>query len=365
MKIEQLCLQNFRNFETLTLPVDGKNQIIAGQNAQGKSNLLEAIHLCSMLRSFRGAKEAQMIRHGQAMAQVSLQFQKEGRHHEISVQLFSRSPKKIFLDGREIRRQRDILGCFQTVVFTPDHLQMLKGGPGQRRAFLDMAICMTNPRYTDALLQYGKALKNRNRVLKESENIPSLLQTLPVWDEMLCNYGGQIAAARAEYIEQISPIAKEFYSEIGIKDEQKIKILYINSYSKNRCSATEYAALMRERLEKAREADKAAGSTTFGVHKDDFLLLLGGKNIRYFGSQGQIRSGVLALKLAEAKVLEQQSGSAPVLLLDDIFSELDPTRQQYFIEQSFSNQCMITTCEQQKLSDFEGQLITVQRGEVR
>ncbi len=362
MKIKAIKLENFRNYIKEEISFSGKSHIIVGDNAQGKTNLLEAIYLCSTLRSFRGAKEIQMVSPAADTAEISLLFESKQREHLIKIILSKKGHKEVFFDGRKITRQRDILGAFQTVIFTPDHLQMLKGGPGGRRAFLDMAICMNTPQYTDALLQYGKALKNRNKVLKEAQTMPSLLDTLPIWEEMMAKEGAFIAAKRAEYIESLDKLVQQKYTDIGGMDGQKTKLLYINCYARDTLSVADYEQKIKERFEKTRESDIQNGQTGAGVHKDDFLLLLGGKNIRFFGSQGQIRTGVLALKLAEAEILKNHGGEAPVLLLDDILSELDSFRQQYFLSVGFENQCLITACETDKTHCFLGDKILIERG---
>lgn len=362
MKIKAIRLENFRNYKKEEIFFSGKSHIIVGANAQGKTNLLEAIYLCSTLRSFRGAKEIQMVGPLTDTAQISLTFERKEREHEILLQFSKSGQKEIFLDGRKITRQRDLLGEFQTVIFTPDHLQMLKGGPGGRRAFLDMAICMNTPRYTDALLQYGKALKNRNKVLKEAENNTSLLETLPVWEQMMAREGAYIAKKRAEYIEKLDTLVQQKYSEIGARDGQKTKLLYINCYAKDILSIEEYEQKILERFEKTRNTDIINGITSAGIHKDDFLMLLGGKNIRFFGSQGQIRTGVLALKLSEAQILKEYCGEAPILLLDDILSELDAFRQQYFLSVAPENQCLLTACETDKTHCFLGEKIVIEQG---
>lgn len=359
MKIKSLALTNWRNVAELSLDFAPGVQLILGKNAQGKTNILEALSMASTMRSFRTNKEQMLLRTGEKEATVRLIFIKNGREQELTVKLYENAPKKVFLDGRHITRTRDAIGLFSSVLFTPDHLMMIKGAPGERREFLDMALCAASPRYTEDLLQYNKALKNRNRLLK-SEN-EALLATLPVWDELLCRYGSRIAESRAKYIARLSELAAAEYQQISSGGE-KLKLVYINQFAKEAKTAEEYYALMMEQLEKKRERDIENQSTGMGVHKDDFLTLLAGKSAKFFGSQGQIRSCVLSVKMAEASLIYEQSGMRPVILLDDILSELDEERQQYILQHTFDNQCVVTACEPDKLRRFAENCIYIKGG---
>lgn len=359
MKIRSVYLKNWRNIEQLHLDFVPEVQLILGKNAQGKTNILEAIYLTSTMRSFRTNKENMLIRSGEKQASIRLVFEKHGREQELEIRLCEGQSKKVYLDGRLIPRTRDAIGLFSGVLFTPDHLMMIKGAPGERREFLDMALCAGSPRYTEDLLQYNKALKNRNRLLK-SEN-EALFATLPVWDELLCRYGASIAAARAEYLQKLSEAAAGEYEQISAGGE-KMKILYINQFSKEPQTAETYYQLMMEQMEKRRQRDIENQTTGMGIHKDDFLTLLGGKSAKFFGSQGQIRSCVLSIKMAEAALIEQQSGLKPVILLDDILSELDEGRQNYVLQHTFDNQCVVTACEPDKLERFAKGSILIKGG---
>ncbi|MBQ6947517.1 MAG: DNA replication/repair protein RecF [Clostridia bacterium] len=359
MKIKSLFLSNWRNIEEIHLDFAPGVQLILGKNAQGKTNILEALSMASTMRSFRTSKEQMLIRSGEKTAKITLVFEKNGREQTLKIDLTDGAPKRVFLDGRHITRTRDAIGLFCSVLFTPDHLMMIKGSPGERREFLDLALCAASPRYTEDLLQYNKALKNRNRLLK-SEN-EALLATLPVWDDTLCRYGARIAESRAKYIEKLSAAAAAEYAQISAGGE-KMKLVYINQFAKEAKTAEEYYALMMEQLEKKRERDIENQSTGMGVHKDDFLTLLSGKSAKFFGSQGQIRSCVLSIKMAEAALIKEQSGLSPVILLDDILSELDEERQQYILEHTFENQCVVTACEPDKLRRFTEGSIYIKGG---
>ena len=359
MKIKTIKLENYRNIENLSLSFGSGVQVITGENAQGKTNILEAIFLAATMRSFRAGKENMLIRYGEKKASIDVCFEKNDREQRLLIELAGNESKKVYLDGRRLTRTRDGIGLFQSVLFTPDHLMMIKGAPGQRREFLDMTLCSQSPGYTENLLQYNKALKNRNRILKRED--PSLLSTLPMWDELLSKYGSAVAFARQNYILQLDECAAKEYAAIS-SDREKMKLVYLSQFTKEPISKEEYAARIQDSLSQNREQDKENESTTVGVHKDDFLTLLSGKSAKFFASQGQVRSCVLAVKMAEAMLLEQNCGQKPVILLDDILSELDPARQEYILRHTFENQCIVTACEPDKLSSICKDYIWIEGG---
>ena len=360
MKIVKLKLTNYRNIRDMELDfVDGV-QVITGENAQGKTNILEAVFMTSTMRAFRTNKESMLIRYGEKNAVIETVFEKNGREQTLKVELSDKESKKVWLDGRRLTKMRDAIGLFQSVLFTPDHLMMIKGAPGERREFMDMTLCAQSPGYTEDLLQYNKALKNRNRLLKCEDE--AMLATLSVWDELLAKYGSRIAVARQNYIDLLDSAASEQYAAIS-GDREKMKILYISQFTKEPITREQYYNKIIETLEKNRDTDRENQSTTAGVHKDDFLTLLAGKSAKFFASQGQVRSCVLAIKMAEAEILEQNSGQKPVILLDDILSELDPSRQEYILKHTPQNQCIVTACEPDKLRKICGDCIWIEGGE--
>ena len=361
MKITCLKLQNFRNFEEETFSfADGIN-ILAGNNAQGKTNCIEAIYFCSCLKSYRVLKEEQLIRFGQSEASITLNFQVDGREEQMKVLFANGKPKEYRYNGLAVSRLRDLLGCFHSVIFTPDHLNLIKEGPHKRRAFLDMALCSLDLKYTDRLLNYQKILKNRNALLRQCKENPQAAEMLFVWDEKLAEEGAYIAKARQQYIAALSEIAKGFYGEIAAKEE-KLKLIYLNQFTKDAVSEEEYRRLILSRLQKMRETDIAMGQTVSGVHKDDILILLSGKSMKYFASQGQIRSAVLAMKLAEAECIFQKTGTQPVLLLDDILSELDAKRQKFIFRRMEGRQTVLTTCELGKIRKKGDKVFFIKEG---
>lgn len=363
MIIKTLRLENFRNFEDETFSFDEKINILAGNNAQGKTNCIEAIYFCSCLKSYRVLKEEQLIRFGAENAGITLDFMVDGKEEQLKILFSKGKPKEFRYNGLAVSRLRDLLGCFQSVIFTPDHLNLIKEGPHKRRAFLDMALCSLDLQYTDQLLNYQKILKNRNALLRQCKDRPELAEMLFVWDEKLADAGAYIARARAEYLELLSFFAKGFYREISQKNE-KLKLIYLNAFTKDTVSREEYRQLFLNRLQKMRETDLAMGQTMSGIHKDDILILLSGKSMKFFASQGQIRSAVLAMKLAEAECITQKCGSQPVLLLDDILSELDAKRQKFIFERMAGHQTILSTCELGKIRKKGDKVFTIKEGKV-
>ena len=361
MKIRSIKLENFRNFAHETFEFDEGINILAGHNAQGKTNCIEAIYFCSCLKSYRVLREEQLIRFGAEQASITLTYTVNGGEEELKI-LFQRGkPKEYRHNGLAVARLRDLLGCFQSVIFTPDHLNLIKEGPQKRRNFLDMALCSLDVKYTDYLLNYQKIMKNRNALLRQCKNNYAMAEMLDVWDEKLAAAGAYIAAARQKYVAELSVYAKEYYSEIA-KNSEKLKLIYLNQFTKDAVEEEEYARLFYERLRRMREQDIAMGQTMSGIHKDDILILLAGKSMKFFASQGQIRSAVLAMKLAEAECITHRRGTEPVLLLDDILSELDANRQRFIFKRMEGRQTVLTTCELGKIRKKGDKVFFIKEG---
>ncbi len=363
MTVLTLRLENFRNFEDETFSFTDGINILAGHNAQGKTNCIEAIFFCSCLKSYRVLKEEQLIRFGAENASITLTYSIDGREEEMKI-LFARGkPKEFRHNGLVVPRLRDLLGCFQSVIFTPDHLNLIKEGPNKRRSFLDMALCSLDLKYTDTLLNYQKIIKNRNALLRQCRSDYAMSEMLDIWDEKLAETGAYIAEARQRYVAELSEYAKGFYGEISQKPE-KLKLIYLNQFTKDAVSREEYARLFRQRLLRMRETDISMGQTMCGIHKDDILILLAGKSMKFFASQGQIRSAVLAIKLAEAECITKRQGSEPVLLLDDILSELDAHRQKFIFRKMEGRQTVLTTCELGKIRKKGDKVFHIKDGKV-
>ncbi len=363
MKILTLRLENFRNFEDETFEFTDGINILAGNNAQGKTNCIEAIYFCSCLKSYRVLREEQLIRFGQENAAVTLTFAIGGREEQLQI-LFTRNrPKEFRYNGLVVSRLRDLLGCFHSVIFTPDHLNLIKEGPHKRRNFLDMALCSLDLKYTDQLLNYQKIIKNRNALLRQCREHPEMEEMLEIWDEKLVEAGAYIALARREYIDRLSEFAKTYYNEIS-DGAEKLKLIYLNQFTKEAATEEQYRQLMLERLFKMRRTDIEMGQTMSGIHKDDILMLLSGKSMKFFASQGQIRSAVLAIKLAEAQCITAKVGTEPILLLDDILSELDGKRQKFIFRRMEGRQTILSTCELGKIRQKGDKVFRIKEGKV-
>lgn len=369
MRVTELRFENYRNLLSGSFrPAPGVN-VICGSNAQGKTNLLEGIWLFTGGHSFRGARDSDLVRMeggvpGQEPASLEMTFFGGGR--EQLAQLKIRGGRRsAILNGVNKRSASSLVGTFCAVVFSPEHLSMVKDGPAERRTFLDSAICQIHPSYAGLLGQYMRTLQQRNSLLKDIPRHRELLDTLEIWDERLAGFGGAIMEERLRYVRRLRPSAAEIYRGIsGAREE--INLCCQMTAAQEGLSAGEYGAAMLRALSSCRRDDLGAGFTTVGPHRDDLLLTINGTAARIFGSQGQQRSVVLALKLAEAEVLEQIIGEAPAVLLDDVMSELDVGRQDYLLNHLEGRQIFITCCDPGSVRLLEkGRIFSVQEGVVR
>ena len=357
MILKSITIKNFRNIENEYIEFTDGINILAGKNAQGKTNILEAVNYCSYLKSFRNAKEEQLIRFGQDSAFIKIEYEEQNILQSIEIRFFRDKPKELKKNGITVTKNRELIGSFLSTVFTPDYLNLIKEGPNKRRNFIDMLICALDIKYTDSLIRYQKILLQRNALLKKPNVIPELLE---VYDEKLAEEGAYIALKRYEYITKLDSFAKDIYSDILVSDK-KLKLLYINQFAKEITDKEAAKELILARLRKTRNQDIAAGQTGSGIQKDDMLILYNGKSLKFFGSQGQIRAAVLSLIIAEGKVINDRYGVYPVVILDDILSELDRARQKYIFNNTGINQCIISTCEIMKVRG-KGNIIKIDKG---
>lgn len=327
MYIKKLKVQNFRNYEEQEIEFNKNINVIYGDNAQGKTNILEAIFLTSFGKSFRTTKEKEIINKDKDFAKVYVEYEKEDRDGKIQITLADK--KEIKINGVKIKKLSELLGTVNIVIFTPDDMDILKDGPQQRRRFLDMMIGQIRTNYVHNLNSYIKTLEQRNNYLK-SRSINEAM--LDIWDEKLAEYGEKIYQYRNEYIEKIKLKIKDIHKEITDED---ISIVY-----KSDCENKEKYL---KKLKENRELDKLKGYTSKGTHKDDFKVLINGEEVRIYGSQGQNRTSILSLKLAELQVIHDEIGEYPILLLDDFMSELDEKRIKKFL-QNIENIQVIITC---------------------
>ena len=342
MRVTALQLRNFRNISKMEFePVDGVN-IIYGENAQGKTNLLEGIWLFTGMRSFRSTKEKDYIQFGQSGAGLQMKFNNDVREQNASIEIGEK--KKVLLGGVKQDSTASLVGEFLGTIFSPGHLELVQGSPGERRKFLNQAISELKPNYASRLTQFHRVLHQRNILLKDLRFHPELADTLAVWDESFASLSAFLIRERRNYLEQLKPHLKEFYSGIsGGREEIDI------SYQSTLPAEGEDAALWREpilnQLSKSCNDDITVGYTTVGPHRDDLHITLNGMPVKEFGSQGQQRSCALSLKMAEAIVIREITGKQPVVLLDDVMSELDSGRQDYILNHIDGWQVFLTCCE--------------------
>jgi len=332
MWIKSVEGKNFRNYKALSIELDKGINLLYGDNAQGKTNILEIIYICSTSRSHRGSKDKELILFGEEEAHLRLFVYKRKDLHKIDIHYKKNGKKGIAIDGVPVKKASEMFGYLNVVMFSPDDLAIVKNGPAERRRFLDKEICQIDPVYMDDLGKYNKILDHRNRLLKEIPFRPSLLDTLDVWDEQLAAYGKRITEKREEFIQNTGGLCREIHRTLTSgKEEMELE------YEKN-VSSENFTEILKE----SRERDIHTAQTNRGPHRDDFVIKANGIDLRTFGSQGQQRSAAVSLKLSEIKMIKDVTGEDPVLLLDDVLSELDGSRQESLLKEINNIQTVIT-----------------------
>ena len=348
MYVKSLELRNFRNYDKVLIEPGEGVTVFAGENAQGKTNILEALHLCCLGRSHRTPRDEELIRWGEDAARVGIKTVQQDGTHEVTV-LLSRAQKKkkiVRIGERQAERIGELFGHVCGVLFSPEDLMIVKSGPSERRRFIDMQLSQLRPAYFYALQRAVRTLNQRNALLREIAKTPSLLPTLDMWDEQLARCGAQIALSRREAIEKLSGYAQKAHASLT-QGREDLRLWYI---SQTADAQDPYERLM-ERLHAARAEDLRRMSTSVGIHRDDIGISINGKEARTFASQGQQRSAVLALKLAQLELAWHERGEAPVLMLDDVMSELDPGRRRQLLERIDRVQTFVTCTD---VSDLAG-----------
>ena len=355
MIIESLELKNYRNYRELSLSFDPGTNLLYGDNAQGKTNILEALYYCASAKSHRGSKDKEIIRFGEEEAHVKLLLRKRDVPYRIDMHLKMNSAKGIAVNGLPIRRASELFGILNVVLFSPEDLNIIKNGPADRRRFMDLELCQLDRSYVHALVSYNRALVQRNRLLKDISFQPELRETLDLWDAQLVNYGSQLIRARREFLTRLNPVIGPIHSGLtGGKEE--ISVIYDSNTDEQEFGSS---------LTRARESDLRQKITSVGPHRDDIGFFvkrtdagdasaavprdLRGMDLRRFGSQGQQRTAALSLKLSEIGLMEQATGESPVLLLDDVLSELDTDRQKQLLKTISRIQTVITSTGMENL----------------
>ena len=348
MRVKSLSLKNFRNYEQASITPDSGVTVFTGPNAQGKTNILEALHLCCLGRSHRTARDEELIRWGADSARVQILTQQLDGTHEVTI-LLSRTQKKkklVRIGARQAERIGELFGHVCGVLFSPEDLSIVKDGPAERRRFLDMQLSQLRPQYFYSLQRAVRTLNQRNALLKEIARHPSLLPTLDMWDEQLARVGAEIAQNRREAIAFLAGEARRAHASLT-DGREELRLWYISQT----VDAPDAAEQLLGRLRAARSEDLRRMTTTVGIHRDDMGVTINGKEARTFASQGQQRSAVLSLKLAQLEMAARETGEAPILMLDDVMSELDPQRRRQLIERIDRVQTFVTCTD---LSDLAG-----------
>ena len=334
MKIKSLKLKNFRNYDLLNLDFDSETNIFYGDNAQGKTNILEAVYLSGTTKSHRGTKDKDLIQFEKEESHVESIVEKNGIDYQIDLHLKKNSPKGIAINKIPIRKASELFGIVNLVFFSPEDLNIIKNGPAERRRFIDLELSQLDKVYLNNLTNYNRIINQRNHLLKEMnyENKKNLMDTLEIWELQLVQYGNKIIDRRKKFIIEINEIISFIHKKLtGNKEE--LKIVYEPSNGN---------LSLEQALRKNRERDFKMKSTSVGPHRDDICFMTGNLDIRRFGSQGQQRTAALSLKLSEIELVKKTIHDTPILLLDDVLSELDKHRQNYLLDSIYDIQTLIT-----------------------
>lgn len=332
MYINSLEVGNFRNYEFAKIEFHDKINILYGDNAQGKTNLMEAIFVCGTTKSHKGSKDKELIRLNEEEAHIRIYLTKKNMKHRIDMHLKKNRGKGIAIDGVPIKRSAELLGLLNVIFFSPEDLRIIKNGPSERRKFVNMELCQLDGLYLHDLGEYNKVLMQRNKLLKQISYQPSLKDTLDVWDMNLMEYGKRIILRREGFVKEISSIVTRVNEQLT-GGKEHIKMFYEPDTTIDE---------FEEKLMKSREKDFKIYSTSVGPHRDDLCFMNGDIDIRKYGSQGQQRTCALSLKLAEIELVKRTIGDSPILLLDDVLSELDRNRQNYLLDSIHDIQTIIS-----------------------
>lgn len=330
LKSIELC--NFRNYEREEFQFHEGTNVLYGDNAQGKTNVLEAIFVGGTTKSHKGSKDADMIMKGKEESHIRYFVEKNNCTFKVEIHMKRGKTKGIAIDGLPITSSKDLMGLCNIIFFSPEDLSIIKDGPEQRRRFMDMELCQLNKAYLYYLTQYKKVLKQRNALLKQIQKNENLKNTLEIWDNQLVEHGTKLISIREQFVDEIGLIMKKKHRNLT-GGQEEIEVSY-----KPNCEAED----LSKRLFLEGDRDILLGTTTVGPHRDDILFYINGQEIKTYGSQGQKRTAALSLKMAEIEIVEKEIGEKPILLLDDVLSELDRNRQNYLLENMKGIQTIIT-----------------------
>lgn len=349
MIAERLRCRGFRNIEEADISFSPGVNVFLGNNAEGKTNALEAIYLMAAGKSFRTPREREMVKFGSPFFEVTLDMKDSRREQEIIFRAYSQEVAKrreCRKNGAPVTRLAELVGCFRAVLFCPEHLMLVKAGPAERRSFLDIALCQLSPSYLAALSRHNKVLSERNALLKQLQDGAGDISLLDVYSDQLSLSASQIFVARRAYIKQLDRCVKRFFEELSDGGPSETPALvYKNSLKTDEpIGEAEAYSLYLKALTSNTAREIAAGATLYGSHKDDIEISLDCREARLYASQGQQRSLALAMKLGEGEISMEYTGEHPVFLFDDVLSELDPTRQRFLLSRLGDRQVIMTAC---------------------
>lgn len=332
MLIDSIELQNYRNYDQLHMDFSHGTNILYGDNAQGKTNILEAIYICATTKSHRGSKDKEIIQFDRDESHIKLNVRKRDVPFRIDMHLKKNRAKGVAVNGVPIKKASELFGIVNVVFFSPEDLNLIKNGPSERRRFVDMELCQLNKLYVYSLVQYNKIVTQRNRLLKDLIFRPDYEETLDIWDMQLAQYGQEIIRCRDGFLQQMDEITGFIHQQLsGAKERLHI------AYEPNVA-----AGMLESALRRSRPSDLKQKTTLVGPHRDDVSFCVNGVDIRKYGSQGQQRTAALSLKLAEIELVKKTVDDYPILLLDDVLSELDHNRQNHLLSEINQIQTMIT-----------------------
>lgn len=348
MIIKSIELSDYRNYTSLELDFDKGTNILYGDNAQGKTNILEAIYVAATTKSHKGSHDSDIVRFGCDEAHIRTYLEKDNIETRVDMHLRKSKSKGIAIDGQKIKKAADLMGLCNVVFFSPEDLNIIKNGPAYRRRFVDMELCQLDSFYLYNLNNYNKIVNQRNQLLKDLYFNPQLKETLPIWDDQLVSYGNKIIERRRLFVDQLNDIIFNIHKKLS-GDKEEIKIVYEPDVDENN---------FLDKLKENQARDIKSKMTSVGPHRDDFGFIVGDIDIRKFGSQGQQRTAALSLKLSEIEIVKNINNDAPILLLDDVLSELDSNRQRFLLDSIGDIQTIITCTG---LEEFVSDRFTINR----
>ena len=366
MRLLDLQLRDFRNYETLQLDFEPGVNLIVGNNAQGKTNLLEAISYLGSGKSFRAQKTSEMVRFGADFADLQGNVFAQEREQQLRYVLFSGSrPRQIYRNGAKKKSAAELAGVLPTVLFCPEDLMVLKTGAASRRRLGDHALCDLRPNYDAALTEYNRILDQKSRILKDHFDYPHLLDILPEYNTRLCQVGALLISYRARFYDSLGKAAAQYHGQFsGGAEEFRLDYKTVSTVTDPFAPVAKLTEEIMAHQERHYRAEVESGQCLTGPHKDDFSVSLSGIDLKAYGSQGQTRTAAISLKLAQRELMAREWGEEPVLLLDDVLSELDQGRQDFILNQIVTGQVFITCCEPGRFTKL-GKTIEIEKGHVK